>query len=66
MLYPGPALADRILDQLDAGTVGDIGQGEVNHQHASARIKSDMTRAADGAYGIAIKTTSMLYPHQSA
>jgi|GEM_PF-7102407 len=47
MLHPWPALADRIHDQLDSGTVGDVGRGQVNRQQVPASIHGDMAFATE-------------------
>jgi len=51
VLDPGPALADRVEDQLSAGAVGHVGRRQIDHQEAPVGVHRDVALAPDRLLG---------------
>src|SRR4051812_12916515 len=47
MFDPGPALADRMQDELGARAVGDVSRRQVDHEQAPVGIDGDVALAPD-------------------
>jgi len=51
VLDPGPALADRMQDDLRAGAIGDVRRRQVDHQKPPVSVDRDVALAADDLFG---------------
>lgn len=58
VLEPGPALADRLDDELGAGGILDIGGGQVKHQQVSVGVHGDVPLAVFGLLAGVVPTAT--------